>query len=508
MPVVFPFENIYAQLPEQCFERVMPTPVKTPTLIRFNAPLATELNIEFSDAGDEELAQVFSGNLVPHNADPLAMAYSGHQFGNLNPQLGDGRAILLGDLYDSNAKLKDIQLKGSGRTPFSRGGDGRSPLGPALREYILCEAMHALGIATTRALAVVSSGEHVIRQQREPGAVFTRVASSHIRVGTFQYFAIRRDHVALKALADHVIDRHFPELKSSPESENIYLSLFKNIVKKQAELIASWMNLGFIHGVMNTDNMTVSGETIDYGPCAFIDAFNRKKVFSSIDQQGRYAYINQPAIGQWNLTRLAEAMLPLFMNDTDSGADEKQAIDDATQILNDYVQMHQSAWESGMAKKLGFSSVETGDRECFESLLDLLDESRLDFTLFFRRLSDCTDPNNDTSALFTLFDSPDARSMDDIKQRLSDWISNWQARLSEREELKVAEERMKQNNPAIIPRNHQVQAVISAAEEGDYAPFDALLGALKSPYEQHAEYVAYEAPPLPAEQVFRTFCGT
>jgi uncharacterized protein YdiU (UPF0061 family) len=508
MPVVFPFENIYAQLPEQCFERVMPTPVKKPELIRFNHALATQLNIEVTDADDNELAQVFSGNLVPHNADTLAMAYSGHQFGNLNPQLGDGRAILLGDLYDSGDALKDIQLKGSGRTPFSRGGDGRSPLGPALREYILCEAMHALGVPTTRALAVVSSGEHVIRQQREPGAVFTRVASSHIRVGTFQYFAMRRDQAALKALADHVIDRHFSELKNRAESRNIYLLLFKSIVQKQAELIASWMNLGFIHGVMNTDNMTVSGETIDYGPCAFIDAFARKKVFSSIDQQGRYAYINQPAIGQWNLTRLAEAMLPLFMNDTDSEESEKQAIDDATQVLNDYVQMHQQAWEAGMAKKLGFRSVETGDRERFESLLDLLDESHLDFTLFFRRLSDCTPPGADTTHLFELFDSPDARSTDDLKNRLSDWIAQWQTALVERDDIAEAERLMKRTNPAIIPRNHQVQAAISAAEEGDYAPFEALLAALKSPYEQHAEYAAYEAPPLPAEQVFRTFCGT
>jgi len=508
MPVVFPFENIYAQLPEQCFERVIPTPVNSPELIHFNHSLATQLNIDVTDADNEELAQVFSGNLIPHNADPLAMAYSGHQFGNLNPQLGDGRAILLGDLYDSHSELRDVQLKGSGRTPFSRGGDGRSPLGPAMREYILCEAMYALGVPTTRALALVSSGEHVIRQQREPGAVFTRVASSHIRVGTFQYFSLRRDHDALKALADHVIDRHFSELKNKAEEGNIYLLLFKSIVQKQAELIASWMNLGFIHGVMNTDNMTVSGETIDYGPCAFIDAFHRKKVFSSIDQQGRYAYINQPAIGQWNLTRLAEAMLPLFMQATESEESEKQAIEDATAILNDYVQMHQQAWESGMANKLGFRATADGDRARFDALMDLLDESHLDFTLFFRRLSDCARAGADTTQLFELFDLPDARSTDDLKHRLANWISQWQAALDEREDVTEAEGRMKQSNPSVIPRNHKVQEAISAAEEGNYQVFFDLLAAVTRPFDDTPDLAAFQIPPAPSEQVFRTFCGT
>ncbi|WP_369984183.1 YdiU family protein [Thalassolituus sp.] len=528
MPVSFPFENIYAKLPSQCFEPVQPTPVSEPELIKFNESLADTLNIETTDVTESELAAIFSGNAAPDNAIPLAMAYSGHQFGNLNPQLGDGRAILLGDLYDKNSQLRDVQLKGAGRTPFSRGGDGRSPLGPALREYILCEAMFALGVPTTRALALVRSGETVIRQQREPGAVFTRVAASHIRVGTFQYFALRRDHDALRALADHVINRHYREVKNtSEESEKKYLNLFKKITENQAKLIAKWMNLGFIHGVMNTDNMTVSGETIDYGPCAFIDSFNRKKVFSSIDQQGRYAYINQPAIGQWNLTRLAEAMLPLFMMDTESAHSssdgveataqnktaqkqtaEKQAIEDATQVLNDYAHIHQRAWETGMAAKLGFSEVQEGDRQRFEALTDLLDETRVDYTLFFRRLSSCVASDGDLSQVLDLLNAPEARSSAPLLQQLKEWIQDWQGALAERESLSSAQQRMNQSNPAIIPRNHQVQRAISAAESGDYEVFEKLLSAVTRPYEDNPEHQEFKQPPEPAEQVLRTFCGT
>ena len=533
MPVSFPFENIYATLPNQCFEPVQPTPVSEPELIKFNESLADTLNIETTDVTESELAAIFSGNAVPDNAIPLAMAYSGHQFGNLNPQLGDGRAILLGDLYDKNSQLRDVQLKGAGRTPFSRGGDGRSPLGPALREYILCEAMYSLGVPTTRALALVRSGETVIRQQRESGAVFTRVAASHIRVGTFQYFALRGDHDALRALADHVINRHYPEVKNtSEESGKKYLNLFKKITENQAKLIAKWMNLGFIHGVMNTDNMTVSGETIDYGPCAFIDSFNRKKVFSSIDQQGRYAYINQPAIGQWNLTRLAEAMLPLFMMDTESAHSssdeveaaaqkqtaqkqtaqkqtaEKQAIEDATQVLNDYAHIHQRAWETGMAAKLGFSEVQEGDRQRFEALTDLLDETRVDFTLFFRRLNTCAASDGDLSQVLDLLNAPEARSSAPLLQQLKEWIQDWQGALAQRESLSSAQQRMNQSNPAIIPRNHQVQRAITAAESGDYEVFEKLLSAVTQPYEDNPEHQEFEQPPVPAEQVLRTFCGT
>lgn len=512
MTLYFPFENAYAQLPAQCFSNALPTPVKKPQLIRFNEALARTLNIDFSNVTDDELAVVFSGNETPENSEPLAMAYSGHQFGNLNPQLGDGRAILLGDLIDEHGQLMDVQLKGAGRTPYSRGGDGRSPMGPAIREYILCEAMYALGVPTTRALAVVASGEPVVRQQREPGAVFTRVASSHIRVGTFQYFALRRDEEGLTAIADHVIKRHYPDIDSTADDR--YLQLFKAICQAQADLIAHWMLLGFIHGVMNTDNMTVSGETIDYGPCAFIDAFSMNKKFSSIDQQGRYAYNNQPAIGQWNLARLAESLLGLFPGD------EKEAVAAATEILGDYSHWHHSAWQAGINKKLGFSTVgdeddainrTENDKAFSERLLKILDDGRLDFTLFFRRLSDLADQgsNADRASLLALADDPEARKSEPLLTELNTWLDDWQTRLSEREvDLIKVKARMYSVNPAIIPRNHRVAEAIAAAEAGDYTVFDKLLSAVEQPYVSRPEFAEYEQGPQPEEKVLRTFCGT
>jgi uncharacterized protein YdiU (UPF0061 family) len=503
MSLFFPFENAYAKLPSQCFSKALPTPVKQPQLIRFNEALARTLNINFSNVTDDELATVFSGNETPENSEPLAMAYSGHQFGNLNPQLGDGRAILLGDLIDEHDQLMDVQLKGAGRTPYSRGGDGRSPMGPAIREYILCEAMYALGVPTTRALAVVASGEPVVRQQREPGAVFTRVGSSHIRVGTFQYFALRRDEEGLKAIADHVIKRHYPDIDSTAEDR--YLQMFNAICKAQAELIAKWMLLGFIHGVMNTDNMTVSGETIDYGPCAFIDAFSMNKKFSSIDQQGRYAYNNQPAIGQWNLARLAEAILDLFPGD------EKDAVTAAKEILGDYSQWHHDAWQLGMNKKLGLSSVIDGDKAFSERLLAILDDGRLDFTLFFRRLSDLAvqGPNADRSALLALADDAEARKSESLLATLNQWLDDWQAQLSEREvDLVAVQTCMYSVNPAIIPRNHRVAEAIAAAEAGDYSVFERLLKAVEQPYVDRPEFADYQKGPQPTEKVLRTFCGT
>jgi uncharacterized protein YdiU (UPF0061 family) len=510
MSLLFPFENAYAQLPAQCFSKALPTPVKKPQLIRFNEALARTLNIDFSNVTDDELAAVFSGNETPENSEPLAMAYSGHQFGNLNPQLGDGRAILLGDLIDVRGQLMDVQLKGAGRTAYSRGGDGRSPMGPALREYILCEAMTALGVPTTRALAVVASGELVVRQQREPGAVFTRVASSHIRVGTFQYFALHRDEEGLTALADHVIERHYSEIDSAADDR--YLQMFKAICKAQADLIAHWMLLGFIHGVMNTDNMTVSGETIDYGPCAFIDAFSMNKKFSSIDQQARYAYNNQPAIGQWNLARLAESLLGLFPGD------EKEAVAAAKEILGDYSLWHHAAWQTGMNKKLGFSSVvdtnkygTENDKAFSERLLKILDDGRLDFTLFFRRLSDVSDQGSsaDRTALLALADDPEARKSESLFAELNAWLDEWQARLSEREvDLMAVKTRMYAANPAIIPRNHRVAEAIAAAEAGDYTVFDKLLSAVEQPYVSRPEFAEYEQGPQPEEKVLRTFCGT
>ena len=496
-----PFVNAYAKLPNACFERLSPTPVKAPHLIRFNIPLADELGIDYKDCSDQTIAELFAGNTVPIGADPLAMAYCGHQFGQLNPQLGDGRAILLGDVINQQGELRDIQLKGSGRTPFSRGGDGRSPLGPALREYILCEAMHALGVPTTRALAVVSSGESVFRERPEPGAVFTRVAASHIRVGTFQLFALRQDEQALRALADHVLARHYPGIDI--EAEDRYLQMFKAICDRQADLIAQWLLLGFIHGVMNTDNMTVSGETIDYGPCAFMDAFSANKVFSSIDQNGRYAYQNQPAIGQWNLARLAESLLTLFPGDEDA------AIEQATAILKDYSRIHSQAWEQGMAHKLGFSKVEEGDLQRTATLLELMEEGRLDYTLFFRRLSHITQAQDDRSPVMALLELPGCRNTSNLERNLHEWLDEWQQQLAQREEAPAsASQRMLAANPAIIPRNHRVAEAIAAAEAGDYSVFETLLMALSDPFKEHSEYLAYQQPPQPEEKVQRTFCGT
>ncbi|MEE2732600.1 MAG: YdiU family protein [Pseudomonadota bacterium] len=499
--LIIPFDNAYARLPESCFAKLAPTPVQTPGLIRFNTELATELRISFDDATDSDIAAIFSGNRLPAQADPLAMAYCGHQFGQLNPQLGDGRAILLGDLVDVHGQRRDIQLKGSGRTPFSRGGDGRSPLGPALREYILCEAMHALGVPTTRALAVVSSGEPVLRERAEPGAVFTRVAASHIRVGTFQYFALRQDSEALQALADHVLERHYPTIDRTADDR--YLQLFSAICQRQAQLIAQWLQLGFIHGVMNTDNMTVSGETIDYGPCAFMDAFSAGKVFSSIDQGGRYAYQNQSAIGQWNLARLAEAMLTLFPGDED------EAVAAATTVLKEFADVHGQAWQQAMGQKLGFGGVEAGDLQRISALLELLEQGGLDYTLFFRRLCKVTQPEQDRSDLLALLTLPDCRNSAAMERNLHEWLDEWQQQLRQREPDPTAvQSRMLAANPAIIPRNHRVAEAIAAAEAGDYAVFENLLAALAQPYAELPQFAAYQEPPQPAQRVHRTFCGT
>ena len=500
MPLQIPFINAYSTLPPQCFARVLPTAVKKPQLLRFNSALADQLGIELNGAGAEELAQIFSGNQLPDGADPLAMAYSGHQFGQLNPQLGDGRAILLGDVRDQQGRLCDIQLKGAGTTPFSRRGDGRCPLGPALREYILCEAMHALGIPTSRALAVVSTGERVVREQLEPGAVFTRVAASHIRVGTFQYFALRRDQQALQALADHVLARHYPQLEQHSEAR--YLQLFRAICQRQAELIAQWMNIGFIHGVMNTDNMTISGETIDYGPCAFLDAYHPQTVYSSIDRQGRYAYQNQPAIGQWNLARLAEAMLPLF------SSDESQAVMQATRILEEFPAWYQQAWLAGINRKLGFSDVQDGDQPRAERLLALMDQGGLDFTLLFRRLSYLTEAAAERHDVMALLESAET-SPSATLTALHQWLDQWQSALAQRQhDLSAAAQLMRSVNPAIIPRNHRIAAAIAAAEDGDHSVFSGLMSALADPYTEHTEYRHYQQQPQPQEKVLRTFCGT
>ncbi|WP_429121293.1 protein adenylyltransferase SelO [Ensifer sp. 4252] len=487
----FHFDNSFARLPQQFFARVDPTPVAEPWLIKLNRPLAEELGLDV-DSLKRDGAQIFAGNSVPAGAAPLAMAYAGHQFGTFVPQLGDGRAILLGEVIDRNGQRRDIQLKGPGQTPFSRRGDGRAALGPVLREYIVSEAMFALGIPTTRALAAVVTGQPVYREQILPGAVFTRVAASHIRVGTFQFFAARGDMVSVQALADYAIDRHYPEVRND---ERPYLAFFKAVVARQAALIARWLHVGFIHGVMNTDNMTISGETIDFGPCAFMDAYDPKKVFSSIDQFGRYAYASQPAIGQWNLTRLAETLVPLF----DPVA--ATAVDLANDALGDYGAIFQRHWLDGMRRKIGLVSEEEGDLDLVQALLTAMHQGEADFTLAFRRLCECAaDPTADAD-LTSLFAEPAG---------LTSWLADWRQRL-EREPVTAGERAvaMRAVNPAYIPRNHRIeQAIVAATEDADFSLFEALVDVTSKPYEDQPRFAAYADPPQPEEEVRQTFCGT
>ncbi|MBZ7920853.1 YdiU family protein [Ensifer adhaerens] len=487
----FAFDNSYARLPQQFFARVEPTPVAEPWLIKLNKPLAEELGLDVA-ALERDGAQIFSGNRVPDGAEPLAMAYAGHQFGTFVPQLGDGRAILIGEVIDRNGKRRDIQLKGPGQTPFSRRGDGRAALGPVLREYIASEAMFALGIPTTRALAAVVTGQPVYREQILPGAIVTRVAASHMRVGTFQFFAARGDMASVKILADYAIDRHYPEIK---DEERPYLAFFKAVNARQAELIARWLHVGFIHGVMNTDNMTISGETIDFGPCAFMDAYDPKKVFSSIDQIGRYAYASQPAIGQWNLARLAETLVPLFDDNADT------AVELANDALGEYGAIFQRHWLDGMRAKIGLATSEEGDLDLVQSLLTAMHKSEADFTLTFRRLCESArDPAAD-ALLGSSFASA---------ATIEPWLQDWRQRLGR--ETMTPKERaaaMKTVNPAYIPRNHRIEKAIAAAtEEADFSLFEALVDVTAKPYEDQPRFAAYQEPPKPEEEVQRTFCGT
>ncbi len=484
------FDNSYARLPPQFFADQAPTPVAAPGLIKFNEALARELGLEV-DALGRNAAAIFSGNELLRGSRPIAMAYAGHQFGNFVPQLGDGRAILLGEVKDRNGRRRDIQLKGPGPTPFSRRGDGRAALGPVLREYIVSEAMHALGIPTTRALAAVTTGEAVYREQVLPGAILTRVAASHIRVGTFQFFAARGDTESVKTLADHVIARHYPEIG---DRANPYLSLLEAVAERQAALIARWLHVGFIHGVMNTDNMTVSGETIDFGPCAFMDVYDPATVFSSIDRNGRYAYANQPAIGQWNLARLGETLIPLI----DPSADA--AIDLANTIIKAYGERFQAHWLSGMRAKIGLASEEDGDLELIQSLLATMQQQGADFTLTFRRLAALA-ADEDTADFAATFQEP---------QSVAPWLERWRERLGRDPQTPAARAAaMRRVNPAFIPRNHRIQQAIEAAvEDGDFSLFEALLKVLATPYEEQPAFVPYAEPPLPSERVLQTFCGT
>ncbi len=487
------FDNSYAKLPEAFYRECNPTPAENPTLIKFNQQLADYL--ELDDLQLDKQPNVLAGNIILQGSEPIAMAYAGHQFGHLSHQLGDGRAILLGEVIAADKTRYFIQLKGSGRTPFSRGDDGRSALGPVLREYLLSEAMHQLGIATTRALAVVTTGEDVARDQLVAGGILTRVAKGFVRVGTFEYFSARNDLASIQQLADYEIKHHYPNVT---QEANPYIALFSAIVDRQAQLMASWMNIGFIHGVMNTDNMSIVGETIDYGPCAFMDGFHYQQVFSSIDRQARYAYQNQPQIGQWNLTRLAEALLPLFSDDTDDvDKDTKAAVKIAEKILNNYSDLYKKYWLAGMRRKLGLLESHPQDAELAQELLDLMHEDQADFTLVFFTLSQ-QDKQTELKALFAQ------------PEKLIDWLEKWQQRCAL--ETCAENERkamMRSVNPVYIPRNHQVEAAIRAAEDHqDFSVFHALHQVLKTPYTLQADKGQYQLPPKPEEVVQQTFCGT
>lgn len=477
------FDNTYNRLPEKLFSTIDPNPVSAPKMIIFNHALAESLGLNGEALLEEEGLEVLAGNEVPQDGASLAQAYAGHQFGGFT-MLGDGRALLIGEQITPEGERFDIQLKGSGRTPYSRGGDGRAALGPMLREYIISEAMHGLGIPTTRSLAVVTTGERIMRERLLPGAIMTRVASSHLRVGTFQYAANWCSVEELRALADYAIERHYPEIE---EDEGRYLDFFKAVVKRQAALIAKWQLIGFIHGVMNTDNMTISGETIDYGPCAFMDVYDPKTVFSSIDAQGRYAYENQPRIGGWNLARFAEALLPLLHEE------QEKAVEIAQEALYEYSGLHKSHWLAGMRAKLGIFNEEKEDEALIDELLGLMKEHQADFTNTFRAL--------------TINKAEDALSG---KPEFEAWRGKWKARLGRQEEnLAAVQELMKRSNPAVIPRNHRVEAALEAAVEfGNFGVMENLLKVLKDPFAYTEEHEDYCEVPGASAGGYRTYCGT
>lgn len=478
------FDNSYARLPESLFTRLKPIPVRHPKLIIFNDALATSLGLNGPELRANGVA-VFAGNEVPEGAETLAQAYAGHQFGRLN-MLGDGRAVLLSEQITPDGERVDIQLKGAGKTPYSRAGDGRAALGPMLREYIISEAMQALGIPTTRSLAVVSTGESIIRETELPGAILARVAASHIRVATFQYVSAWGTNEELRSLADYTLKRHYPE---AYDEDNRYLSLLREVIKRQAELIAKWQLVGFIHGVMNTDNMALSGETIDYGPCAFIDAYDLATVYSSIDTQGRYAFGKQPSIADWNLARFAETLLPLLHED------EAQAIKLAEEDLSDFKEIFKRSWLTGMRAKIGIFNEELQDESLIEGLLDIMQKYRADYTNTFRAFT--LEKLEDT----VLFGTAE----------FTQWHEQWQERLSRQQESKDdSGQLMRSSNPAIIPRNHRVEEALEAAvKEGDYGVLERLLEVLAKPFAYSPDQEEYTAP---AEEsiacAYKTFCGT
>ncbi len=486
------FDNTYARLPDRFYARVLPTKVREPRIVRVNQALAQSLGIDARELTGGVAAQILSGNAVPEGADPVALAYAGHQFGSFVRQLGDGRAILLGEVVGKDGKRRDIQLKGAGRTPFSRGGDGRAALGPVLREYILSEAMAALGVPTTRALAAVTTGESVVRDEVQPGAVLTRVAASHIRVGTFEFFAARDDREALAALASYSLNRHYPDAANKgPDG----LALLEGVVNAHAGLVARWLGVGFVHGVMNTDNTSISGETLDYGPCAFIDEYDPNKKFSSIDRAGRYAFANQPRIAQWNMAKLGEALLPII------GDDEAVALRLATDRVNRFPALFEAAHARVLRAKLGLHQSQEEDLALASDLFDRLAANSVDYTVFFRRLCLAAADASGDAAVASLFSQPEI---------FSDWAQSWRRRLTDEDVAPEARAReMRGVNPAFIPRNHRVEEVIEAAvRNGDFEPFETLVRVLERPYEDQPEMAHLAAPPSPEERVSHTFCGT
>ncbi|MGK0168692.1 MAG: hypothetical protein ACI9W2_000410 [Gammaproteobacteria bacterium] len=490
------FDNTYARLPERFFAKVPPTPSPQPRMFAFNQALANELGLTGALADPALALPILSGQELPPGAEPLAMAYAGHQFGGFAPQLGDGRAVLLGELIDRNGQRRDLQLKGSGRTPFSRSGDGRAVLGPVLREYVVSEAMHALGVPTTRALAAVLTGETVMRERNFPGAMLTRVSSSHIRVGTFEFFAARGDTEALRALADYVIARHYPELaKSTDGTATPYGALLQALGERQAKLVAHWMRVGFIHGVMNTDNTHIAGDTIDYGPCAFMDNYDPKTVYSFIDRGGRYAYGNQPQIAHWNLACFARALLPIL--DTD----EEAAVEIAKAAIEPFPDHYKNAWEGSVRSKLGLEHPQDEDLELAQSLLALMTEQQADFTLTFRHLSALqSKPGTEDERFQSQFADASAPIA---------WLERWRARLEfETRTDDVRNSAMQSVNPAYIARNHLVEEAIEAALQDDFGPFERLHRVLQTPFDEQDGEEKLAAGPRPNEVVQQTFCGT
>lgn len=477
-------DNSYSNLPETFFTKQEPEAVKAPKVIKLNHELAKALGFHPEDLEKQDSVEVFAGNRLPNGSVPLAQAYVGHQFGHPN-MLGDGRAILLGEQVTPEGKRVDIQLKGAGRTPYSRGGDGRAALGPMLREYIISEAMHALTIPTTRSLAVVATGESIVRETELPGAVLTRVAASHLRVGTFQYGANFSTVEELKELADYTIQRHFPHIK---DDENPYLSLLNEVVKRQAALLAKWQLVGFIHGVMNTDNMTISGETIDYGPCAFMNEYDPKTVFSSIDTQGRYAYGNQPKIAGWNLARFAEALLPLF------GEEKEEALKVAQEAVLRFPPQYEENWLTGMRAKLGIINEEEQDEVLIKDLLQLMENHQVDYTNTFLSLT------YDHVTESELFETKDFK----------EWHQKWHERLSrQKDSMEASKELMRRHNPVVIPRNHRVEEAIEAAvQKDDYSVMEKLLAVLSSPFELTPDKEEYCHTPPDSDEPYQTFCGT